>query len=300
MSGAESFDFVPVEQCYVCGSRGRTPAIERWFFGRRFSWVRCGDCGLVYQDSKLSRESLQRIYNSTFYWQAGEDGSQPAARLGYTDYLRDDGPRIRQARDRMRTVSRFLQPGSRILDVACATGFFVKAARDAGMDARGVDISAEMARVGRERYGVEIQVADFDFLEATPGSLDGITIWGSDSNFYDPAATFRKVRALLRDGGFVFFSFWDFDHPARPLLGEFKLAYNALYQWNRNNLSRLLKTTGLPPRRIALEWQHVTLGYVCSMTGRPGLRRLLAGVGLADTVIRMPTLSGFVVAAQKA
>jgi hypothetical protein len=48
-----------------------------------------------------------------------------------------------------------------------------------------------------------------------------------------------------------------------------------------------------------MEWQHVTLGYICSMTGRPGLRRLLAGFGLADTVVRMPTLSGFVVTAQK-
>ena len=167
------------------------------------------------------------------------------------------------------------------------------------MDARGVDLSAEMARVGQERYGVEIQVADFDFLEAPAGSLDGITMWGSDSNFYDPAATFRKVRTLLRDGGFVFFSFWDFDHPMRPLLGEFKLAHNALYQWNRKNLSRLLETTGLPPRRIAMEWQHVTLGYVCSMTGRDGFRRLLASIGLANTVVRMPTLSGFVVAAQR-
>jgi SAM-dependent methyltransferase len=298
MSDTEHFDFVTVEQCYVCGSRSRSPAIERWFFGRRFSWVRCGECGLVYQESKLSRESLQRIYNSTLYWQAGE-GSQATARLGYPDYLRDHGTRIRQARDRMRTVSRFLPPRSRILDVACATGFFVKAARDAGMDARGVDISAELARLGQEKYGVEIQVADFDLLEAPAGSLDGITIWGSDSNFYDPAATFRKVQVLLRDGGFVFFSFWDFDHPARPLLGEFKLAYPALYQWNRKNLSRLLETTGLRPQRLAMEWQHVTLGYVCSMTGRPGFRRLLAGFGLADTVVRMPTLSGFVVAAQK-
>ncbi len=299
MSGAERFDFVSVEQCYVCGSRSRAPALERWFFGLRFSWVRCGECGLVYQESKLSRESLERIYNSTFYWKAGE-GPQPDARLGYADYLRDDSPRIRQARDRMRTVSRFLPPGSKMLDVACATGFFVRAARDAGMDAWGVDISADMARVGRDLYEVEIQVADFDFLEAPPGSLDGITMWGSDSNFYDPAATFRKVRTLLRDGGFVFFSFWDFDHPARPLLGEFKLAYNALYQWNRRSLCHLLEATGLPPRRIAMEWQHVTLGYVCSMTGRPGLRRLLAGAGLADAIVRLPTLSGYIVAAQKA
>jgi hypothetical protein len=49
-----------------------------------------------------------------------------------------------------------------------------------------------------------------------------------------------------------------------------------------------------------MECQHVTLGYVCSMTGRPGLRRLLAGDGLADAIVRLPTLSGYIVAAQKA
>jgi len=298
MSASEQFEFVPVEQCYVCGSGRRSPAIERWFFGHRFSWVRCTECRLVYQESKLSRDSLERIYNSAFYWQAGE-GSQLGGRIGYADYLGDDGARIHQARDRVRLVSRFLPSGSKILDVACATGFFVKVARDAGMEARGVDLSAEMARAGQERYGVEIQVADFDLLAAPADSFDGITMWGSDSNFYDPAATFRKVYALLQKGGFVFFSFWDFDHPARPLLGEFKLAYNALYLWNRNNLRRLLETTGLAPRSMAMEWQHVTLGYVCAMTGRPGFRRLLARLGLVETIVHLPTLSGYVVAAQK-
>jgi SAM-dependent methyltransferase len=298
MSIAEEFAFVPVEQCYVCGSRRRTPAFEGWFFGRRFHWVRCAECRLVYQDPKVSRASLQRIYNSTLYWHAGDD-PQPPGRVGYVDYARDDSHRLRQARQRMQTVSRFLPPGSRLLDVACATGFFVKVARDGGMDARGVDISEEMARVGRERYGVDIETIDFDLLEAPTGSLDAITIWGSDSNFYDPAATFRKVHGLLRDGGFVFFSFWDFDHPARPLLGHFKLTYNALYHWNRDNLSRLLASTGLAPRRTTMEWQYTTLGYVCAMTGRLRLRSLLARVGLDDTVLNIPTLSGFVVAAQK-
>jgi len=114
--------------------------------------VRCTDCRLVYQESKLSHDSLERIYNSAFYWQAGE-GSQLGGRIGYADYLGDNGARIHQARGRVRLVSRFLPSGSKILDVACATGFFVKVARDAGLEARGVDLSAEMARAGQESTG---------------------------------------------------------------------------------------------------------------------------------------------------
>ena len=298
MMVSRDFVFVPVESCYVCDAQTQRPAFERRYVGHVFRWVRCTGCGLIYQNPKLSRESLHRVYSSPQYWEAG-DARPPGGRLGYADYVRGDVYRLRQARSRMAIVARFVVPGSRILDVACATGFFVKVARDCGMDARGIDLSAAMARFGRETYDIEIEVADFDLMEVPAKSFDSITIWGSDSNFCNPRDTFEKVRSVLRDGGFLFFNFWDFDHPARALLGDFKMNYNALYYFNRSNLSLLLERTGFGLRHVGMEWQYAALEAILTMTNRWRLATLVRRLGCQDVIVRIPTLSGFVVAAQK-
>src|SRR5262245_47471126 len=290
--------FADVARCYVCNGHAYRPEFERFFFGRRFTWVRCLGCGLVLQNPKLSRESLRAVYNSSTYWKAGRpDGDLP--RLGYVDYETEDRFRLRQAGRRLRIVARFLPTGSSILDVACAGGVFVKAAKDAGMKARGIDLSAAMADFGRRAYGVEIDAADFELYEARPAAFDGLTIWGSDSNFFNPRDAFGRARAQLRPGGFVFFNFWDFDHPARFLLGEFKKSYNALYHFNRANVVRLLADVGFAVRSIRMEWQYVSLASVFDMTSRRRLRSLVHRLGCEDVVVCLPTLSGYVVAAQK-
>ena len=293
-----ALEFVRVGACYVCGADENRLEFDRVFFGRPFTWVRCARCGLVYQQPKLSRASLDRIYNSTLYWAfaTGDDGT---ARLGYSDYVAHEAFRLRQGRARLAIVERFLRPPARLLDVACASGFFTRVACDAGFDAKGIDLSKTMAEFGRRTYGVEIQVGDFEQLEAPRGALDGITIWGSDSNFFDPRETFTRANALLRDGGFVFFNFWDFDHPARALLGEFKMTYNALCYFNRQSVRQLLEATGFQVRALSMEWQSATLDAIFEMTSRPRLRRLAARLGLGEVIVRLPTISGYVVAAEK-
>jgi len=167
------------------------------------------------------------------------------------------------------------------------------------MRARGVDLSAAMAELGRRAYNVEIDVADFEVSETPRGTFDGVTIWGSDSNFFNPRDAFARARTRLREGGFVFFNFWDFDHPARFLLGEFKMAYNALYYLNRGNVVRLLGDVGFAMRSISMEWQYASLSSVFGLTSRWRLGRLVHQLRCQNVVVCLPTLSGYIVAAQK-
>jgi SAM-dependent methyltransferase len=249
-------------------------------------------------EPKLSRESLQALYNSDVYWNVGRSGKS-GARLGYSRYPEEDGHRLRQAGVRLNTVRRFVPVGSKILDVACATGVFVKVARDGGMDARGVDLSSEMAKAGREAYGIEIEPADFVLMPAGAGPYDVITMWGADSNFYDPREAYAKAHALLRPNGFLFLNFWDFDHVSRRLLGDFKIGPSALYNFNRSNLQLILEKTGFRIVDIAMERQYATLEAISALTDRRWLRALIRRLGWQDRVIRTPTLSGFLVAAQR-
>ena len=269
------------------------------FFDCDFRWDRCASCSFVFQNPKLTLQSLHHIYSSPTYWQAGDETSDSGRPVGYMDYTEGENYRLMQSRYRIRTVERFLPKGSQLLDVACASGFFSKVARECGYEAWGIELSPQLAAYGREQYGLRIEAEDFDTYDIQPASLDGVTLWGCDSNFYDPVATFCKVNRVLRPGGFTFFNFWDFDHFTRPLLGKFKISYSALHQFNQVTLRAALEKAGLRIRSKSMEWSYGSVEAILALTCRMSLLKLARRLGLAKVVLRIPTLSGFVVAAEK-
>ena len=296
---AATFDFVPLRECPLCGQAERTLAYRRSYQGMDIRWERCSACRFVFQNPKLSRESLNSIYRSSTYWNVQKMETSQGLRLGYSDYAKGEAYRLRQSQWRLAQIRRFVATGSRWLDVACATGFFVKTLVDAGMQAWGVELSAEMAGYGIERYGVKIEARDFDSYTPPGAPLQAISIWGADSNFYDPVATYRHANRMLAPEGWLFFNFWDFDHPIRPLLGEFKIGLNGLYQLNRRNIHLLLEQSGFQAELLRMEWSFASLEAILSLTGRFLPLKWLGHLPLARAVFQVPTFSGFLVAARK-
>lgn len=296
---ATHFEFVPLQECPLCGQAERSPAYQRSYQGLEIRWERCQACRFVFQNPKLSRESLNSIYRSSTYWNVKKEDTSGGLRLGYSDYAKGDAYRLRQSRWRLHQIRRFVAPGSRWLDVACATGFFVKTLVDAGMDAWGVELSEQMAQFGLEHYGVKIEARDFDTYTPPGPPLQAMSIWGADSNFYDPVETYRHANRMLAPDGWLFFNFWDFDHPIRPLLGEFKIGLNGLYQLNRKNIHLLLEKAGFQAELVKMEWSFASLEAILSLTGRFLPLKWLGGLPLAQVIFQVPTFSGFLVAARK-
>ena len=296
---AASFEFVQLRECPLCGHPERSPAYQRSYQGMDIRWERCHACRFVFQNPKLSRESLNSIYRSSTYWNVQKMETRSGLRLGYSDYAKGEAYRLRQSQWRLRQIRRFAPEGGRWLDVACATGFFVKTLVDAGFQSWGVELSAQMAEFGKERYGVDIEACDFDQYAPPGGPVQALSIWGADSNFYDPVQTYQHANRMLSDDGWLFFNFWDFDHPIRPLLGEFKIGLNGLYQLNRKNIHLLLAKSGFQAELIKMEWSFASLEAILSLTGRFLPLQWLGGLGLARAIFQVPTFSGFLVAARK-
>lgn len=296
---ARQLSFEPVAECAVCGGNDFEPAYQRRFLDTDFHWTRCRHCRLVLQNPRPSRASLAAIYNSEFYWQ-GDQRSEDGARMGYKSYEKDDIGRLELGRQRMRLLQKHLPGGGHILDIGCATGFFLKNALDAGMTGLGVELSEDMARYGRETYGVDIRAEDFDDLPLEPATFDAVTFWGCDSNFADPRGLFERIQVVLKPGGYVYFNFWDFDHPLRPvLLGDNKILYNSLFCFNKKNIAMLLERTGFEILSLKGEWRRVTVDSVLAWTGHHRLLALTRKLRLPEIPIWLPALTGYIALAQK-
>lgn len=93
---------------------------------------------------------------------------------------------------------------ARLLDVGCGTGWHTVAFRDHGWDVTGVDVSADMLRLARER-GLDVVQADAAALPFEDESFDAIvSLWTHTDVEHFEALLAEGVRVLCRGGPFVY------------------------------------------------------------------------------------------------
>jgi len=100
-----------------------------------------------------------------------------------------------------------VEPGSRVLEFGCATGYMSKALRDrVGATVVGVELNAEAAQLAEEHLD-RVLVGDAEELdlEAELGGerFDAILFADVLEHLRDPGALLRRVRPLVADGGVV-------------------------------------------------------------------------------------------------
>jgi SAM-dependent methyltransferase len=115
--------------------------------------------------------------------------------------------------------------GDRLLDVACGSGLAIELARLRGASCSGIDASARLAAVARDRNPEsDIRVGDMQALPWDPASFDVVTsfrgIWGTT-----PGAV-AEIYRVLRPGGRLGITVWGHlkISPGAWALAPFRLA----------------------------------------------------------------------------
>jgi SAM-dependent methyltransferase len=115
--------------------------------------------------------------------------------------------------------------GDRLLDVACGSGLAIELARLRGASCSGIDASARLVAVARDRSpDSDIVVGDMNALPWDPASFDVVTsfrgIWGTT-----PGAV-AEIHRVLRSGGRAGITVWGHlkVSPGAWALAPFRLA----------------------------------------------------------------------------
>lgn len=195
--------------------------------------LRCRICGLSFLPG-IVRRSGRSAY---------ERGADPA-------YLAAEVDRLRNAR---RLLTMFPARG-KLLDVGCAYGLLLRAAREMGFEPHGLEPSAEMAEAARRAIGVPVERGFLEDLEPSrSGPFDCVVLSDVVEHLEDPRRGLERVHGLLVSGGRVLILTPDAGSAIARALGRrwWGVFDDHNFYFDRPALARLLADTGFSVERFA-------------------------------------------------
>lgn len=120
-----------------------------------------------------------------------------------------------------------LRPAAHVLDLGCGPGQWAARLQQDGFTVTAVDASAEMAEYAQSTYGLNVQIAVFEDLAATP-TYDGV--WANFSLLHAPKSAFpahlKRVHSALRPKGMLSLGMKLGEGEGRDTLGRFYSYYS--------------------------------------------------------------------------
>ena len=198
-SAAVPTPFFEEVACAQCGSHRCDPfmSAEDDLTGKpgRFTFVTCRDCGLHYQNPRVSFAHIGAFYDDEYL--AHRKKSDWGWLTPFYEHAMG-----KHDRDKAAIVERFvtLDKNSTVLDVGCAVGTFLQELRKrSGCHAVGVDFK-DLSQVPTLK-DVEFHHSTFPAAPLGDKRFDLVTMWHFLEHDYDPKASLKKASEVLKDDG---------------------------------------------------------------------------------------------------
>ncbi len=236
--------------------------------------VCCEDCSLVYVNPRVSEEILLGGYS---------DAMDP-------DFVTQNSERIKTfTRTLKKTLRRLKIPengGLKILDVGCAGGAFLVAARNCGLQPTGIEPNRWAADFGRRNYGLDIHEGTLTVDRFPEASFDMVSLWDVIEHMTGPAAVLSIIQKILKPSGVLIVNFPDYGSRAAQVMGDkwpFLLSVHLVY-FTRMTLKEQLQRSGFKVLYAHPHFQTLPLGYV--------LRRATPYMGIARSLRNLAEFFG--------
>ena len=183
--------------CPVCGdTRIRGMPFRYVHGGRELRALGCRQCGIIFLHPQPTAEELKRLYSSEYF-----DGGD--FRCGHEGGYCEPETLERLADPGLLIHIKDIHPGRRFLEIGCAAGAFLAAARRLGFTVQGVELSEDAARKAREEFDVPVftgQLADAGFAG---GSFDVVFMGDVLEHLPDPVGALREIHRVLAPVGLL-------------------------------------------------------------------------------------------------
>lgn len=197
----------------------------------------CHTCSLQFLHPQPSDQELRGLYTDDYYRAWGFDGQENhiVEQMKYKTF-----------EHLLKVISKFKSNG-RILDVGCATGFFLNIAEKFGFESFGIELSKFSGNLARNKFGAnKIFIGRMEDYKVNHIYFDVITMSDFLEHIKNPQEIFRKTSTLLKNDGIVVVTTPDTDSfTCKYMKAKWPhYKYEHVLYFNRNTLKQLALQTG--------------------------------------------------------
>ena len=265
--GRERSRIIP---CNICGGRRSRRILE----SRDYTFVRCSDCGLCFQNPQPVFDDLKVRYGQNYfeYELRNEENFFHLMKLG-----------LRDIRFFQRTCAPY--QSRKFLDVGCATGMLLEHMRERGWEVQGVELCRESAEHGIRKRKLDIFIGTLEQAGFPDSSFPVVHFSHLIEHVPDPKAFFLEVRRILAPGGYVVVVTPNIDGlQARLFRERWRSAIaDHLTLFSKKTLRRMLAATGYQVLQT-VTWGGLAKGSVPAGVKRP-VDFLAKRAGFGDVVL---------------
>jgi len=230
--------------CDLCGSPEykilyQIPDLLLGRYEQTYLFVKCLECGLVYQNPRPTPEEMTQHYPPEYdSYQADPKTVSPWLRSAYRYGLEK----------RFRFIQSYKKSGE-LLDVGCGTGEFLNHVKTYHpyWSCKGVEINPYAANVARSRYDLEVFCGTLEQAAFSDQLFDAVTLWDVLEHVYSPSSTIKEIWRILKPGGILVFRVPNFGGWDSKLFKQYWAGLDAprhLYVFSRTTISAYLQRAG--------------------------------------------------------
>ncbi len=175
--------------CFLCGNRESNRSFLQY---REYRLLECDQCHLVFANIRIDEQYEKMIYDTRCY----EDVTKREVIDSYEYRKNTFGKERFEYIENIMTLTK----KSKLLDVGCGPGYFLKYAHDQGVIVKGLEITPFLVSLCKKQ-GLNVEKAS---LEDEPdGEYDVITLFDVLEHLSEPVSFVRQVNLKLLDNGIM-------------------------------------------------------------------------------------------------
>jgi len=175
--------------CGICGANNTGKLYEL----KGFNIVKCNQCGFVYVNPRIADEELPKLYSSDYF---------SNREWGYLDYEATAHLRKKNFERWYKDIKPFLKvEKGNVLDIGCASGYFLEVLRGDGWKVQGIELDPRMIDVLKTK-SIPAYTNAFDTFQSNE-KYHLITLFDVLEHLPDIQDTFKRLSALLHPDGII-------------------------------------------------------------------------------------------------
>jgi len=242
-------------RCNLCGADHYNIVGRKGRYNIPVINVICKNCGLVYVNPRFDKKEHKKYYSSDKYKKIYFKVNQPTE-----DLLEWSMKRAKKNYDFFDTninFKRLKKKVKKILDIGCSDGAMLYYFKNKGWQVSGIEPSAEFAKYGKVKYGLDIKNEVFEEIKYPKNYFDLISLVHTLEHVRNPEKTLKKSRELLNKDGFIYIEVPNIYRPEQSIKYFFQDAH--LYSFSPTTITSLLNKVGLEIIKINNENRNLRI-----------------------------------------